>query len=192
MSKNTSAQVVSRRSVLRAAAWAVPAVAVAVATPALAASGEAQNPIEDGGGGPVAGRPAPAPSRPVASPLTFTAENSWAYSNESGVVQAYTNMTIRAEGDPVNLPKGFTSLFYAVVVSDAAGQQVHYTEVTALIPEGNHGASPTQHLKVQGLAAGHYTVTWQILSATDSNGHVLSTAGPEQAFKRVTVEVTTW
>lgn len=193
MSKNISEQIVSRRSILRAAAWSVPAVAVAVATPALAASGEVQAPIpDDNGGNPTAGLPAPAPSRPVASPLTFTAENSWAYSDLSGVVQAYTNMTIRAAGDPLNLPSGFTSLIYAVAVSDAAGQQVLYEEVTALIPEGNYGACPTQHLTVQDLTAGLYTVTWQILGATDSNSHVLSAASPELAFKSVVVEVRTW
>lgn len=190
MSKNISEQIVSRRSILRAAAWSVPAVAVAVATPALAASGEVQSPIQDGGDGPVAVRPAPAPSRPVASPLSFTAENSWAYSGESGVVNAYTNMTIKGSQD--SLPSGFTSLFYSVMVSDATGQQVHYTEVSALIPEGYHGASPTQHVRVKGLNAGRYTVIWQILGATDSNGHVLSAASPENQFKSAVVDVTTW
>ena len=107
-------------------------------------------------------------------------------------MQAYTKRTVRGEGDPAFLPKGFTSLFYAVAVSNAAGQQVQYEEVTALIPEGNYGASPTQHLKVEGLSAGRFTVTWKILSAKDSNGDPLSAASPELAFKSVVVEVRTW
>lgn len=41
MPKTTSEHIGSRRSILRAAAWAVPAVPVAVAIPALAASDDA-------------------------------------------------------------------------------------------------------------------------------------------------------
>lgn len=48
---DTNSSFVSRRAVLKAAAWSIPAIAVATATPALAASGVVGDPGEHGGTG---------------------------------------------------------------------------------------------------------------------------------------------
>lgn len=50
---DTNSSIVSRRAVLKVAAWSIPAIAVETATPALAASSAAADPGEDGGPGAV-------------------------------------------------------------------------------------------------------------------------------------------
>ena len=84
---------VSRRAVLKAAAWSIPAIAVATATPALAASGAVGDPGEDGGTGGIG------TITSCAAPVLLAA--SWSSNN------AQPTSELGATGwSPVSLPEG--------------------------------------------------------------------------------------
>lgn len=151
----------------RAAAWALPAVAVAVATPALAASAEGGD-----------------------SPLQYNISESNAFGGPNGLLTIHTAMAISRLTQGVPIPEGDTTIVYSLRIANESDEVVVNEEDLMSFAQGEYATS-RKHQDINGLPGGLYSVTWQVLSAVDSDNRVVQPSDPDGWTKRMETTVQT-
>lgn len=145
----------SRRQVLKAAAWAAPAIVLAVSSPALAAS-------------PVA----PDPRILTISPFRYAWGGYDANTHTPGSAQTQTTFQVVFGGQD-SPPVGNATITFRIWFQNAAGTEFGHSDYLVVVQQGHYGESQRNTEEFTGLRGGSYTVFWEVLQAQDASGAVI-------------------
>ena len=143
---------ISRRNVLKAAAWTAPVIMVAVATPAVAASGAVVDPrvIER-------------------SVYGYAWSGADANSSAAGTMQTQTSLQIGIVNGAMPTT-GDITIFYRLWIENSQGTEFGFTNYSAVVPQGHSVTLTKNEEQFTGLRGGAYTVHWEVVEATDAKG----------------------
>lgn len=148
----------SRRQVLKAAAWAAPAIVLAVSSPAIAAS-----------------LAAPDPRDLTISPYRYSWGGYDANSSTPGTVQTQTTFQVSfgGQGTP---PAGNATITFRIWFQNSAGTEFGHSDYLVVLPQGYSGESQRNTEEFTGLRGGTYTVFWEVIQAQDASGAAIGPA----------------